>query len=218
MLGLGPGWLGRRDHSWGGVAQGSGCWSAGLEVFQHCNQECRCAGIYPGGISAVLISLPLLGSLAASSKCATSPAISRKQLVPGVEVTALLSRDNESPWDQAVPVVLGFLRKLTPGLYSVSPEDMDSAAISDSSNKSSFTKSMFSPHFTVCAGFSWLGLIRWPQGCVSSYEGPRLFPSCCCSIILRRCPCLCCPRWTTREWEGEEQERRAQLCHLGANP
>lgn len=63
-----------------------------------------------------------------------------------------MSRDNESPWDQAVPVVLGFLRKLTPGLYSVSPEDMDSVAISDSSDKSSFTKTVyvFSSLHSVC--------------------------------------------------------------------
>ena len=107
--GLFPGW------------GGSGPWlvSTGLEVFLHHDKWCRCTGIYPAGVSAVLTSLPILGSLAASSKHATSPAISREQLGPGVEVTALLSWDNEHPWDQAVPVVRGFLRKLTAGLYEL---------------------------------------------------------------------------------------------------
>lgn len=54
---------------------------------------------WPGGISVLLplvqvgyqllrTSLPILGSVAASSKGATSPAISEKQLALGVEVTA----------------------------------------------------------------------------------------------------------------------------------
>lgn len=116
IVGSGARIAGEGEHSRDGLAQGSGCLSAGLEVVQYLNNSCRCPGVYMGAGSDVLISSPILGNLPTSfSNFPSSFLISRKQLASVVEVTALLSRDSESAWNQAPPVVLGLLR-LAPGL------------------------------------------------------------------------------------------------------
>lgn len=149
-------WVWGKDSQGGGTFKG---WvravaayhlASSISVF---SQPVQATGVCAGGIASVLFpSHPWQSSsfLQAASPQAASPAfIPRAQLVPGVEITALLFWDNSSAWHQAAPVVQGFLRKLGPGLYYVSQEDIDSATIANTLDNSRLIKIGYSISFSL---------------------------------------------------------------------